>query len=66
VSAVMVMWATFMIMIDLNNVNNLVEYGADKKYEWLAAFSLVTTLMWLYLEVLELLMKLIALFGKKE
>ena len=54
-----------MIMVDLNNMHLLEENGADKKYEWYAAFSLVTTLMWLYLEILELLMKL-ALLSKRD
>ena len=61
----MILWASFMILVDLNNMKRLVEYNADKKYEWLAAFSLVTTLIWLYLEILELLAK-IALIAKKD
>lgn len=65
ISAVMILWASFMIMIDLNNMKRLEENFADKKYEWLAAFSLVTTLMWLYLEILELLAK-IALLAKRD
>ena len=65
ISAVMILWASFMILVDLNNMKRLVEYNADKKYEWLAAFSLVTTLIWLYLEILELLAK-IALIAKKD
>lgn len=65
ISAVMILWASFMIMIDLNNMQLLADNGADKKYEWLAAFSLVTTLMWLYLEILELLAKL-ALLAKRD
>ncbi len=65
VSALMVLWASFMILIDLNNMQILVDNGADKKYEWLAAFSLVTTLMWLYVEILELLAKL-ALLAKRD
>lgn len=65
ISAVMILWAAFMILVDLNNMKLLADYGTDKKYEWLAAFSLVTTLMWLYMEILELLAK-IALLAKKE
>lgn len=65
ISAVFILWAAFMIMIDLNNMKQLVDNNADKRYEWLAAFSLVTTLMWLYLEILELLLK-IALLAKKD
>ena len=65
ISAVMILWASFMILVDLNNMKLLVDYGADKKYEWYAAFSLVTTLMWLYIEILELLAK-IALLSKRD
>ena len=65
ISAVFVLWASFMILIDLNNMKLLEENRADKKYEWLAAFSLITTLMWLYLEILELLMK-IAMLAKRD
>lgn len=65
ISAVFILWAAFMILVDLNNMHLLEETGADKKYEWFAAFSLITTLMWLYLEILELLMKL-ALLAKKD
>ncbi len=46
-------------------MKRLEEYGADKKYEWLAAFSMVTTLMWLYLEILELLVK-VFMIAKKD
>lgn len=65
VSAVMILWASFMLLIDMNNMKMLVDNNADKKYEWLEAFSLVTTLMWLYLEILELLAKL-ALIAKRD
>lgn len=64
ISAVMILWASFMILVDLNSMKRLEESGADKKYEWLAAFSLVTTLMWLYVEILELLARLFVLFKK--
>lgn len=64
ISAVTVLLASFMILVDVNNMKLLVENRADKKYEWLAAFSLVTTLMWLYVELLELLLRLVALAKK--
>lgn len=64
ISAVFILWASFMILVDLNSMKRLEESGADKKYEWLAAFSLITTLMWLYVEILELLAKLFLIFKK--
>ena len=66
ISAVCVIWATIMLTWDLQNIDLLVQSGADKKYEWNVAFSLVTTLVYLYLEILELLLRLVMLFGNKK
>lgn len=65
VSALCVIWATIMLMWDLQNIDYLVQSGADKKYEWNLAFSLITTLVYLYVEILELLIRLVALFGNR-
>ena len=66
ISAICVIWATIMLTWDLQNIDYLVQSGADKKYEWNVAFSLVTTLVYLYLEILELLLRLVMLFGNKK
>lgn len=66
VSAVCVIWATIMLTWDLQNIDYLVQSGADKKYEWNLAFSLITTLVYLYVEILELLIRLVALFGNNK
>ncbi|MDE7455026.1 MAG: Bax inhibitor-1/YccA family protein [Clostridia bacterium] len=66
ISAVCIIWATIMLMWDLQNIDYLVQSGADKKYEWNFAFSLVTTLVYLYVEILELLMRLVMLFGNNK
>lgn len=65
-SAICIIWATVMLMWDLQSIDFLVQSGADKKYEWNVAFSLVTTLIYLYVEILELLMRLVMLFGNKK
>ncbi len=57
-SAVCILLATFSLLIDIDNMTRMVEGGADKSYEWMAAFSLITTLVWLYIEILELLARL--------
>lgn len=66
VSAVCIVWATVMLTWDMQNVDYLVRSGADKKYEWNVAFSLVTTLIYLYVEILELLLRLVMLFGRNK
>jgi len=35
-----------------------VENGLPKRHEWYASFTLLVTLVWLYLEIVRLLMKL--------
>ncbi len=58
ISGIMVMFATFSVMIDVDNVTSLVNARLDKSYEWKAAFGLIVSLVWLYLEVLRLLVLL--------
>lgn len=65
VSALCIIWATVMLFFDLQNIDYIVTAGADKKYEWNVAFALVTTLIYLYLEILELLVRLAAIFSSK-
>lgn len=65
-SALCIIWATVMLFWDLSNIDYIVQSGADKKYEWNVAFSLVTTLIYLYIEILELLLRLAALFSSRK
>jgi uncharacterized YccA/Bax inhibitor family protein len=46
------------LVADFDFIEKGVETGAPKQMEWRAAFGLMVTLIWLYLEVLELLAKL--------
>lgn len=64
VCALSIVWATVMLFWDLQTIDMMVQTGADKKYEWNIAFSLVTTLIYLYIEILELFIRLAAIFGK--
>ena len=64
VSAFMVIYASFFLLIDLNTVASVVEGGMSKQYEWNASFGLVVTLIWIYIEFLRLFM-LLARFRRK-
>lgn len=66
ISLLMIVWATVMIMYDLQTVDYLVQNRLDKRYEWYVAFAMITTLVYLYLKILELLLRLVALFGRKK
>ena len=50
--------ASLNLVLDFDFIENGTEQGAPKYMEWYAAFGLMITLIWLYLEVLNLLMKL--------
>ena len=50
--------AALNLVLDFDFIENGVEPGAPKYMEWYAAFGLLVTLVWLYLEILRLLGKL--------
>ncbi len=50
--------AALNLVLDFDFIENGVEQGAPKYMEWYAAFGLMVTLVWLYLEILRLLSKL--------
>lgn len=66
ITAFCVFYASVMLMWDLQTANDIVQAGADKRYEWTVAFSLVTTLVYLYIEILELLIRLAMIFGRNK
>lgn len=47
--------AAFMLIMDFDSIKRGVEQGAPAKFAWSAAFGLVVTLVWMYLEFLRLL-----------
>jgi uncharacterized YccA/Bax inhibitor family protein len=57
-SLFVVVIAALNLVLDFDFIEQGVEYGAPKYMEWYAAFGLVVTLIWLYLEILRLLSKL--------
>lgn len=50
--------AALNLVLDFDFIEKGVEQGAPKYMEWYAAFGLLVTLVWLYLEILRLLSKL--------
>lgn len=58
ISAVLVIVAGLYVVISIDNANRLVEANAPKSIEWYAAFGIVINIVWLFLEVLRLLMYL--------
>lgn len=57
-SLFVVVIAALNLVLDFDFIEQGVERGAPKHMEWYAAFGLLVTLVWLYLEILRLLSKL--------
>ena len=57
-SLVVVGIAAMNLALDFDFIDQGVQHGAPKLMEWYAAFGLLVTLVWLYLEILRLLSKL--------
>ena len=57
-SLFVVIIAALNLVLDFDFIEQGAEIGAPKYMEWYAAFGLLVTLIWLYLEILRLLAKL--------
>jgi uncharacterized YccA/Bax inhibitor family protein len=57
-SLVVIVLAALNLVLDFDFIERGAEVGAPKYMEWYAAFGLLVTLVWLYLEILRLLAKL--------
>jgi uncharacterized YccA/Bax inhibitor family protein len=58
ISVVVVVVAAFNLLLDFDSIERGAQYRAPKYMEWYGGFSLLVTLVWLYLEMLRLLAKL--------
>jgi uncharacterized YccA/Bax inhibitor family protein len=58
ISVVIVIVAALNLVLDFDFIERGAQAGAPKYMEWYAAFGLMVTLIWLYLEILRLLQKL--------
>ena len=47
--------AAFNFLLDFDMADQMIRAGMPSKFAWLAAFGLMTTMVWLYLEILRLL-----------
>jgi uncharacterized YccA/Bax inhibitor family protein len=54
-SLLMIGLAAFNFLLDFDMADQMIRTGMPSKWAWYAAFGLMTTLVWLYLEILRLL-----------
>ena len=57
-TAACLLFASMFLVLDFRMIDEGVKRGAPKHMEWYGAFSLLVTLVWIYIEVLRLLAKL--------
>ncbi|MDR0985147.1 MAG: Bax inhibitor-1/YccA family protein [Endomicrobium sp.] len=56
-SIIIIIIAAFNFILDFDLIENTAKMGVPKYMEWYAAFSFMTTFVWLYFEVLRLFLK---------
>ena len=50
--------AAMFLLVDFDTIQTAVEARLPRKYEWIAAFGLAFSVIWLFLKVLDLILKL--------
>jgi len=60
-----VVLASLNLAMDFTMIEDSVKEGQPKHMEWFAGFALVTTIVWLYIEILHLLYKLYVMFNRE-
>lgn len=53
---VSVVVSSLYLLVDFGNITQIVSAGAGKEYEWSLALGLVVTIVWLYIELLRLML----------
>lgn len=51
----LIIYGAFMLTLDFERAKTMVEYGADKRTEWQISVGLLVTIIWIYVEILRLL-----------
>lgn len=59
-SIIVVIIASLNLLLDFQVIEYGISQGAPKNFAWFAAFGLMVTIIWLYIEILRLLARLVA------
>lgn len=59
-SAIFILFGAFMLIMNFDQAEQVVNSGAPKNYEWSVALGLIVTIIWIYVEVLRLLIIIFA------
>lgn len=56
IEALFVLYGSIMLFMNFNEVTYYIQSGATKDFEWMAAFGLLVSILYIYLEIIRLLM----------
>jgi uncharacterized YccA/Bax inhibitor family protein len=56
ISLFLIVFGGLMLALDFDRAEAIVEAGADKRYEWIVALGLMVTIVWIYFEILRLVL----------
>ncbi len=59
-SAVLVIYGAFMLVLNFDEANYYVKSGLDKSYEWVASLGLIITILYIYVQILRLVAAIMA------
>lgn len=60
ISIVYIIIGALMLALDFDRAKTVVDMGADKRYEWVVSLGLMVTIVWIYIELIRLLIILAA------
>lgn len=63
VELLFIVYGSIALFLNFNEVTYYVKSGADKNFEWIASFGLLVSILYIYLEILRLLMYIL---GRKD
>lgn len=59
----LILYGAFMLVLNFDQAETIVSNGIDKRYEWSVSLGLMITLIWIYVEVIRLL---VIILGNRE
>lgn len=60
VTVLLIIFGAFMLMLDFDYAENITKHGFPKRFEWIAALGFMVTLVWIYVQVLRLIILIAA------
>jgi len=66
INAFILIIASLWFIVDFRQVEEIVAAGSPKSMEWYAAFGLIVTLAWVYMEALKMVFRVAMLFGRRD